>query len=131
MTELKRTPGGGQRGGEVVTVEEVAGVDVVAATARWWRREGDDEGDVGMVDKDGDSEGGKEIKVVASVVMMLKVVVVTQRGVAARWEERGRWRRGGFWWRRGWFRCGCGGGRMLAGKKEAPKNIERMREARV
>ncbi|GJT98526.1 hypothetical protein Tco_1094044 [Tanacetum coccineum] len=34
-------------GGEVVTVEVVAGVDVVAAAAGWWRREGDDEGDGG------------------------------------------------------------------------------------
>ncbi|GKD51189.1 hypothetical protein Tco_1280165, partial [Tanacetum coccineum] len=73
----------GQRAGEVVTVEEVAGVDVVAAAVRWWRREGDDEGDVGMMDKDGDGEGGEEIKVVASVVMMLKVVMVARRGVTA------------------------------------------------
>ncbi|GKC30443.1 hypothetical protein Tco_1037737, partial [Tanacetum coccineum] len=48
----------GQRGGEVVMVE------VVATIARWWRMEGDDEGDVWMVDKDGNGEGGQEIKVV-------------------------------------------------------------------
>ncbi|GJS56611.1 hypothetical protein Tco_0629973, partial [Tanacetum coccineum] len=53
-----------QRGGEVVTVEVVAGVDVVAAAARWWRGEGDDEGDVGMADKDEDGEGGEEINAV-------------------------------------------------------------------
>ncbi|GKB42781.1 hypothetical protein Tco_0887723 [Tanacetum coccineum] len=58
MTEPKRIPGGG-----------------------------DDEGDAGMVDKDGDGEGGEEIKVVASVVMMLKVVMVARRGVASRFSE--------------------------------------------
>ncbi|GJW73365.1 ribonuclease H-like domain-containing protein [Tanacetum coccineum] len=50
------------RSGSEVGMVRVAGVDVMAAAARWWRREGDDEGDVGMVDKDGDGEGGEEIK---------------------------------------------------------------------
>ncbi|GJT85031.1 hypothetical protein Tco_1066748 [Tanacetum coccineum] len=38
----------GQRGGEVVTVEVVVGMDVVATAARWWRREGEARGSRGV-----------------------------------------------------------------------------------
>ncbi|GJU91730.1 hypothetical protein Tco_1304153 [Tanacetum coccineum] len=91
-------------------------------------RRGDEGGDGGATMEvgfgvvavvDGSRGGGVIVGDVSGVVEMeLKVVAVVTR-----------WKRGLFLrWRRGWFRCGCGGGRMLAGKREAPETRWKKRE---